>query len=539
MQNFQKIVNHKETSQTQVIPGRAAEMQRNNYGGVNFVVSDRQFLLRFLVTGAGAGTYNVGGDVDIATGINRLSEIITNNGMAVVKELIAFSAAGRAPKNDPALYVLAMCGSCTNLDVRRLALCPDTIAQVVRTGTHLFTFINYVGSMRGWGRALRRAIASWYDGKNIENLTYQVLKYRQREGYSHNRAVQLAHPSNSGVNHQKLYKYITRPGDLTVVEDISRDNALVSAFIEVQDVETPLRRMIELVSKEGLPWEFLPTHALSSRDVWAALLPKMNIGALVRNLGKLSSIGLLVQGSEAERIVVNKLRSKEAIQRSRIHPFNIMNALCTYQSNAGFRGSLTWRAVPRVVDALDEAFYSSFGNVRPTGKRIMLSVDVSGSMDFTYLSSNPAMSARVGAMAMSLVTMNIEDNVIINGFSGKLVDLAVSPRRRLDDNISAVNGLTFGRTDCSLPMATAIRDNLEIDTFVIYTDNETWSGNGHPSQVLKQYRNKTGIDAKLITVCMSGSSVCGSIADPRDPGMLDVVGFDTSTPSIISEFSKM
>ena len=28
-----------------------------------------------------------------------------------------------------------------------------------------------------------------------------------------------------------------------------------------------------------------------------------------------------------------------------------------------------------------------------------------------------------------------------------------------------------------------------------------------------------------------------SIADPADPGMLDVVGFDTATPQLISDFA--
>ena len=29
-----------------------------------------------------------------------------------------------------------------------------------------------------------------------------------------------------------------------------------------------------------------------------------------------------------------------------------------------------------------------------------------------------------------------------------------------------------------------------------------------------------------------------SIADPADPGMLDVVGFDTATPQLISDFAR-
>jgi 60 kDa SS-A/Ro ribonucleoprotein len=29
-----------------------------------------------------------------------------------------------------------------------------------------------------------------------------------------------------------------------------------------------------------------------------------------------------------------------------------------------------------------------------------------------------------------------------------------------------------------------------------------------------------------------------SIADPNDPGMLDVVGFDTATPQLVSDFAR-
>jgi 60 kDa SS-A/Ro ribonucleoprotein len=29
-----------------------------------------------------------------------------------------------------------------------------------------------------------------------------------------------------------------------------------------------------------------------------------------------------------------------------------------------------------------------------------------------------------------------------------------------------------------------------------------------------------------------------SIADPDDPGMLDVVGFDTATPQLVSDFAR-
>jgi hypothetical protein len=46
------------------------------------------------------------------------------------------------------------------------------------------------------------------------------------------------------------------------------------------------------------------------------------------------------------------------------------------------------------------------------------------------------------------------------------------------------------------------------------------------SQALRQYREATGIPAKLVVVAMASNGF--SIADPNDAGMLDVVGFDAA-----------
>ena len=71
---------------------------------------------------------------------------------------------------------------------------------------------------------------------------------------------------------------------------------------------------------------------------------------------------------------------------------------------------------------------------------------------------------------------------------------------------------------------------------MIYTDSETWYGDIHPAQALAEYRAMSGIDAKLAVVGMVANEV--SIADPNDAGMIDFVGFDTSTPQALSEFAR-
>ena len=72
--------------------------------------------------------------------------------------------------------------------------------------------------------------------------------------------------------------------------------------------------------------------------------------------------------------------------------------------------------------------------------------------------------------------------------------------------------------------------------FCILTDSETWAGKVHPKEALNQYRERTGIPAKLIVVGMVSNGF--SIADPNDGGMLDVVGFDTTVPQIMADFAS-
>ncbi len=71
---------------------------------------------------------------------------------------------------------------------------------------------------------------------------------------------------------------------------------------------------------------------------------------------------------------------------------------------------------------------------------------------------------------------------------------------------------------------------------MIYTDSETWAGDFAPDAALRAYREQSGIDARLVVVGMVSNGF--SIADPADAGMLDVVGFDTATPQLISDFAR-
>ena len=85
-------------------------------------------------------------------------------------------------------------------------------------------------------------------------------------------------------------------------------------------------------------------------------------------------------------------------------------------------------------------------------------------------------------------------------------------------------------------MQWAESNRVDVDTFCIYTDHDTWAGHVHPTQALRAYRDARGIPAKLVVVGMTSTGF--AIADPADAGMLDVVGFDPSTPPVIADFAR-
>jgi 60 kDa SS-A/Ro ribonucleoprotein len=294
------------------------------------------------------------------------------------------------------------------------------------------------------------------------------------------------------------------------------------------------KSIISIINEYKLPWEAIPTEFLGSSEVWSELLPNLPMTALLRNLGRLTSNGTLKPLSKQSSFVCDKLTNNEFIKKARIHPLSVLVALKTYESGKGLKGNLSWSPIATVSDALDEMYYKAFNYVEPTGKNILIGVDVSGSMSWGNIAGMP-ITPCVGAAAMAMTIARTEKNYHIMGFTNQFFDLGISVKDSLKSAIRKTQRHNFGGTDCALPMQWALKNDVDVDAFVVITDNETWAGGEHPVQSLKKYRNKYG-KGKLIVIGMTSNGF--SIADPSDGGMMDLVGFDTACPQIISDFIR-
>lgn len=537
------------TKQHRKAPGRKKQQRFNDAGGAVFKLNRWDRLMRFLVLGTEDGSYYVGEEKLVKQNSTNLKKLIKSDGIGVVDLIVSVSTEGRAVNNDYAIYALAMCASEGDESTRRYAF--DKLPEVCRIGTHLFHFAEYVKGMRGWGAGLRKALSRWYVNKSNDELALQLLKYRSRDGWTHRDVLRIAHPIPTNKVQDRMFGYVvgSKP-------TLPKSVKLCRGFIKVRK-STSTSDVVNAINKYRIPREFIPTEFLNDKAVWKALLPHMPMTATIRNLGKMSSLGVLKPMTAESSMIIDKFNDKELIERSRIHPMQVLLARRTYVMGNGVRGNLTWKPNQRIVEALEHMFYASFKNVIPSGKRTMLSLDVSGSMDNPISGSNGIITCREASALMAAVTARTEKDWIITGFTGSgnrdtiavlkhekrhnwmgpsvMSELDIRSTDDMDQILAKVDEMQLGPTDCALPMLYALKFGLEVDTFVIYTDNETWAGDIHPFQALRRYRAATGIPAKLVVVAMTASKF--SIADPDDAGMLDVVGFDTATPRVISDFS--
>jgi 60 kDa SS-A/Ro ribonucleoprotein len=516
--------------------GARTPQVENSAGGHTWAADIWSRLDRFLVLGSDGGTYYARPQAKALEELAAVEAALAADGVQAVARICAISAGGRAPRNDAAILALAVALKRGDAATRKAAAA--AVPRICRTGTHLFQLATAVDQLGGWGRTTRRAFAGWY-AADPTRLALQGVKYAQRDGWSHRDLLRKTHARPPSSEHDALYGWMCR-GFPDGLPKRTPDGALALPWAAAKAQRVGRAgEVVALIESHGLPREAVPTRWLAKPSVWRALLLSgrgMPMTAMLRNLATMTRVGVFDADEAALDAVTSGLADAERLRRARVHPLSILVALNTYRSGKGRRGSSTWTPHARILDALDQAFDLSFQAVEPTGKRHLLAIDVSGSMGWSEIAGMTGVTPRVGAAAMAMAALRTERRSQVLAFSHRLVPVDLSARMRLDRVMDTMARVPMGGTDCALPMLHAIERKLAVDVFVVYTDSETWHGEVHPAEALRRYRQAMGIDAKLIVVGMVSNGF--TIADPDDPGMLDVVGFDTAAPALMAEFAR-
>eukprot|EP01043_Picozoa_sp_COSAG02_P011089 COSAG02_NODE_403_length_23058_cov_12.124134_6_plen_797_part_00 len=488
-----------------------------------FEIDDSKRLLRFLILGAETGTYSVAPHEHAAANIDALSRMLSGGrGEEAVALIKAVSVAGRAAKQTTTMTALAVCAQAGDTATRQAAYC--ALPAVCRIPTHLFEFIEraeaaakaFNSGSTGWGRARRRAVSNWYASKKPDALAEAVTKYQQRNGWSHVDVLRLSHTKPSTVAHATILSYVVdglaaaklQHAKLKSPEMSEEDQRQCDRVVEylaaveatkslkkpddeaLEYRQTAAEECAALILAHNLRREHVPSWLLNEPTVWDALLKDMPLTALTRNLGKISSLGMLSSGAQnnadsdvydRETEIVARLGDAKALQKARVHPFLLLVAKATYDRGHGQRGDLSWTISPEVSEVLGTAFELALAGLpplpaepdwcmvagdgyraaqcaeaipSPAKRRILQAVDVSGSMAWSPILGSEVISARLGAASLAYINKKRAgpaDTVTTVGFGTHVTEITgLEEARSLDEATKAIAEMPDGPFDLVL-----------------------------------------------------------------------------------------
>ena len=507
-------------NQHKLIFGRT-DMVKNNAGGYVFEITPQEMLERFLLIGTEGGTYYVGEEKLTEENAKNILKLIKKDGIKVVETVVDFAVNNRAPKADAGLFVLALAASFGNQETKNAAY--QAVSTVTRTSTHLFTFLANIQNLRGWSRGLRKAVARFYTSKNVDQLAYQLVKYRNRAGFTHADALRLSHPKTEDALKNQLFKFAVGKAKESEVE-----NTLIQSYGKAQTAKG--KDLLAAIKEGKLTWEMIPTSELNDPEVLKFLLPNMPLVALVRNLNRFAKADLTKGNSPTTKAIVQKLTNEEFVQKSGMHPVNVINSMLTYSSGYGVKGGSSWPVNQNIVDALQTTYELSLKTIIPTGKKILIGVDISGSMNSPV--NGMQMSAAQIANVLAVTILKTEKNAEMVWFDTNLSTPTFGRRTSIDEVLK--NSPCGGGTDCAQPIVYAANNLESYDAILILTDTETWAGPRHGIEVLQSYRRTVNKDVKVIEIAMVSNGT--STMPDNDKNLLRVVGFDATVVNVINKY---
>lgn len=527
-----------------------AKMVQNLGGGYGYRTGDWAQMRRWLILGSDRNAYYATARKLTLINAQVLLRCLAEDYKRYVELLVEARSGGTAPKSDTAIFALAVLYTHGSNEAKWYA--QDRINEICRHGGDIQQFSvavtgkvkdgKRVDYMRGWGRAVRSAVERWLVDRELKSLVYQLIKYRARHGTSMKRLIQLSHPRPDTDIRSAVFKWAIGGGqDLSfeLFEDTKQawafEQAMSTAPTGGEPTDGQRRYLIDLVANFRLPWEAIPNSWLKDPDVLEALLANMPITATVRNISRLARTGTLARPHVKESLI-SKITSPEIVSAQNIHPIRLFQAYITYKNGQGIRSS--WPVDQDVVKALEIGFYTSFGNIVPTGLNRMIALDVSGSMSggefWGDCSGMYGVAPREAAAALALITMRTEPWYHVVAFSSGVSKVALRPEMTIHQVSNTIRRMTAGRTNMGAAIEYAAKNRLPVDMFEVYTDNEANSGT-HPSVALTKYQQQTGRPARAAFVAMQ--SYNDSVADPDRSDMMDFVGFDPTTPEMLRRFA--
>lgn len=462
------------------------------------VTADAVTLLRrFLLTGSEHGVYKAGAGGALRTEqCAAFLDQLAATGPSIVDYIL--EAGNNA---DAALFALAAASSPRFADKETNSRALAALPLVAAKARDLAVFAKYAATMRGWGRGLRTAISNWYEQQPVDALQSQILKRPGKHLREHRSILRRAHPKAGTLAQNAMYQWISDGalGHLATAE--LRQTTLRQAHgCELVAQADSLAAVLRIIEDYKLKPALIPARWKSFPAVWEALIDHLSYRQLLRYLGALTQAGLLARGSEYSALAVARLADRRRVAAAGIHPLRIASAMRRYR--------VAGHAVESIFDALEEALHlaAEYATPRIYGKRLLVAIDGTGSMQGATVTGMPETPASLAAVTVALSLARACDRTEVVAFEQEVRQLDFGRGIRVAEALNLV-GAKPSRSDVTAPLREAAWNRTRFDSVVVITDRlPRHSG---LADAWRMYRESVGVDAKLALIQLSSSDVSG------------------------------
>jgi 60 kDa SS-A/Ro ribonucleoprotein len=478
---------------------------RNEAGGLAYARSPEQALALYAATGCLNGTYYASDETQLAT-VLALCEQVSP---AFVARTAVYARQVAHMKDMPALLLATLASRDADLFAR-------VFPRVIDNGRMLRNFVQVMRSGRIGRKSLgtlpKRLVREWLARASSE----QIVQAAVGNAPSLADVIRMVHPKPADAQREALYAW--------VIGKPFREEALPA---KVRAYEA-FKRAPQGALPE-VPFQYLTSLSLDAAH-WKTLARTVSWQTLRMSVNTFARNGVFDDAATVDHVAA-RLRDPAQIARARVFPYQLL-AACQAA-----------RKLPmQVFDALQEAMEIATRNVPVIEGRIVVCVDVSGSMGSPVTGDRKGATSSVrcvdvaALIAACLQRTNPMARVL--PFDTQVHRVELNPRDSVLTQAGRLAAVGGGGTSISAPIALLNREKAQADVVVLVSDSESWrdTRSGGATETMRQWSELKARCPQAKLVCIDLQPIATSQVVERED-VLHVGGFSDAVFELLAVFA--
>jgi len=373
--------------------------------------------------------------------------------------------------------------------------------QIVRSGT--------VGR-KSLGTRPKRVVQRWLERSSVQ----AVLSASVGRNPSLADVIKMVHPKPANAERAALYAWLI--GKAYQAEALPAVVREFEAFKLSADEPVP-----------DLPFQFLTALPLTDEH-WKAMARRASWQALRMNLNTFARHGVFAD-AKLVALAAARLRDANEIRRARVFPYQLMAAY-----NAASEG------VPQsILEALQDAMELATANVPAVPGRVVIAVDVSGSMNSSISGHRKGATSKVRcvdvAALLAACVKRVNPETRILPFAESVKSLRLNARDSVMTQAQQMSALCGGGTRISAALAMLNDERAPVDLLVVVSDNQSWMATRATgaTETMRQWAEIKSRDPAARMVCIDLQPYATSpMSESRD--VTHIGGFSDAVFDLLS-----